>query len=357
MPGEGRILDALLPLRFFLGFTFLYAGLDKLLTPAFLRAAGAGSIAQQLQGFTHGSPLAPLIEAVAIPHPVAIGLLVAVGEIAAGIGILLGMLYRLSAAGGAAISLLFWLTSSWTIAPYYYGPDLPYAAGFLTIAFVGRPGRWALGPWLPGAVERADERWRRRILPVGLVEQLEDAVPVSPGRRAFLQAAIVGGGAIAVTLVAGAFGRVLGGDVTGQTGSSPGEGGLTGATAPSIAPGASTPPSAAPGAGGGSATDVIANLGQLQPRTALDFQDPTTGDPGVLVRLASGKCVAFDAVCTHAGCTVGYDPGSGLLLCPCHGAAFDPANQASVVGGPAPAPLQSLPIKVDQASGQVILQG
>ena len=65
--------------------------------------------------------------------------------------------------------------------------------------------------------------------------------------------------------------------------------------------------------------------------------------------------VAFDAVCTHAGCTVEYDRPSGYLVCPCHGATFDPANHAQVLGGPTDQPLAAIPIHVDIASGRITL--
>ena len=72
-----------------------------------------------------------------------------------------------------------------------------------------------------------------------------------------------------------------------------------------------------------------------------------------LVKLPDGKIVAFDAVCTHAGCTVEWDPGYALLVCPCHGAAFDPAHDAQVVAGPTDLPLTPIPIHVDTASGRI----
>jgi thiosulfate dehydrogenase [quinone] large subunit len=80
------------------------------------------------------------------------------------------------------------------------------------------------------------------------------------------------------------------------------------------------------------------------------------GDPGVIVRLADGSFVAYDAVCTHEGCTVEWDARDGVLLCPCHGAAFDPADHAAVLQGPTNQPLPSLPIVVDQATGTIYLQ-
>jgi thiosulfate dehydrogenase (quinone) large subunit len=59
-------------------------------------------------------------------------------------------------------------------------------------------------------------------------------------------------------------------------------------------------------------------------------------------------------VCTHAGCTVEYDPQSKLLVCPCHGAEYDPTHDAQVVAGPAPSPLTKLLITID-SKGNIYL--
>jgi len=53
--------------------------------------------------------------------------------------------------------------------------------------------------------------------------------------------------------------------------------------------------------------------------------------------------VAFDAVCPHAGCTVGYDPGQKVIICPCHGSQFN-AGTGAVEVGPATTGLQKLGI-------------
>ncbi len=67
--------------------------------------------------------------------------------------------------------------------------------------------------------------------------------------------------------------------------------------------------------------------------------------------------MGFDAVCTHAACTVNFDPLSGNLLCPRHGAIFDPAHGGRVLGGPTDQPLTSLPIRIDPQSGTISLVG
>ena len=82
------------------------------------------------------------------------------------------------------------------------------------------------------------------------------------------------------------------------------------------------------------------------------FTVPATGDPGILVQLADGSIVAFDAGCTHAGCPVDYVPQDKLLECPCHGAIFDPAQGGAVLAGPTSQPLLELPIVIDSHSGR-----
>src|SRR5215467_2122519 len=47
----------LLPLRLFLGITFVYAGLEKLTDPHYFDLGAAGSIGIQIQSFALGSPL------------------------------------------------------------------------------------------------------------------------------------------------------------------------------------------------------------------------------------------------------------------------------------------------------------
>jgi Rieske Fe-S protein len=92
----------------------------------------------------------------------------------------------------------------------------------------------------------------------------------------------------------------------------------------------------------------VGTLHSLHAGSALTVRDPKTGGPAVVVRPTSAKKVhAFSAVCTHAGCTVNYNPANKLLVCPCHGSVYDPAHGASVLQGPAPYPLTSLKVAID----------
>jgi thiosulfate dehydrogenase (quinone) large subunit len=341
-----RLTLALLPLRVFLGATFLYAGLDKLIDPTFLRSSGPGSIASQLDGFIRVSPIAVLVQVFGQPFPVAVGLLIAVAEIAIGLGTLTGLLFRASAAGGLALSILFWLTASWATTPYYYGPDLPYAAGWLTLALAGHGGRFALDTWLAERLYLVDP----------------DFGPPSPERRRILEGGLLGAAAIVIAWIGGTFGasvfgHVRGGIASGSPGPSSGVGASPGPNGDGT--GSSQAPSTSPVAVGQTpaAGDVIGRTAQVTASRALAFTDPRTGDPGLVVKLPDGSLVAFDAVCTHAGCTVEFDPSSRFLVCPCHGAAFDPTRDAAVVQGPARDPLAALPIRIDKTTGTISLAG
>lgn len=133
---------ALLPLRIFLGVTFIYAGLDKLTHSAFLHASGSGSIGE-LMRTVRGSSAIPALVDFALKNPVGFGYAIAFGELAVGIGTLIGLLARLAAFGGALISLSLWLTVSWASSPYYYGNDLPYMFCWVPLVLAGAP-YWSL---------------------------------------------------------------------------------------------------------------------------------------------------------------------------------------------------------------------
>jgi thiosulfate dehydrogenase [quinone] large subunit len=129
---------ALLPLRIFLGVTFLYAGLDKLTSNSFFTDSANGSLVQTLHG-VHDSAAIPAMIDLALKAPHAFGYTIAFGELAVGLGVLFGLLGRVAALGGALISLSLWLTISWSVTPYYYGNDLAYLMAWLPMVLAGTP--------------------------------------------------------------------------------------------------------------------------------------------------------------------------------------------------------------------------
>ena len=55
---------------------------------------------------------------------------------------------------------------------------------------------------------------------------------------------------------------------------------------------------------------------------AREFTDPAQGIPAYVVRPSESSYVAFSAVCTHMGCTVGFFQPALQFRCPCHGSIF-----------------------------------
>src|SRR6266542_697902 len=309
---------AIVPLRVFLGATFVDAGLGKLLSAAYL-GTGPRGFAAQARGFARGSPIGWLVRAVALPHPMAAGLLLAVAELAIGLLTLVGLASRAAAAGGLALSFTFFLTASWHTRPFFYGPDLPFAAGWLVLLLAGHAG-------LPSLDRRLARR--QRVL-AGLGDDREVAVPLDRVQQ-------VGADVAAAE-------RLLGGDADGGGGLASLPSQPTQPTRPSArraTPGNEQPPSGT----------RIGSLGDIAVGHAAAFTTPS-GRPAVAVRLGERQVVAFSAVCTHAGCTVGYDSGSRLLACPCHGAEFDPARGAAAVAGPTSTPLPAITLHLASDGG------
>ncbi|MFJ5141098.1 DoxX family protein [Streptomyces sp. NPDC088707] len=127
---------ALLPLRIFLGVTFVYAAFDKLTDSAFFADSGTGSIGEMMTGVRDSSAIPALVD-LALKNPAGFGYAIAFGELAVGIGTLVGLYARVAALGGALISLSLWLTVSWQVDPYYLGNDLAYLMAWLPLVLAG----------------------------------------------------------------------------------------------------------------------------------------------------------------------------------------------------------------------------
>lgn len=96
---------------------------------------------------------------------------------------------------------------------------------------------------------------------------------------------------------------------------------------------------------------VIGSTSQAT-NSAVSFTNPADGQGSFLVHLSNGNFVACERACTHQGVPVNYDPTTGRLVCPAHGAMFDPANAFSVLQGPATRALPGVSIHVN-ANGTI----
>ncbi len=67
--------------------------------------------------------------------------------------------------------------------------------------------------------------------------------------------------------------------------------------------------------------------------------------PSLLIHHEDSHYTAFDAVCSHLGCTVRFEPQNKRIFCPCHGGTYD-MNSGEVVAGPPPRPLKSYRVEV-----------
>jgi thiosulfate dehydrogenase [quinone] large subunit len=320
-----RVGAALLPLRLFLGVTFVYAGVQKLSDPGFLHKGAPTYIGTQLHNFANGTPGGFILRTFAIPHPTLAGVGVALLEIVVGLLVLIGLATRGAAALGLLLNLLLFLTNSWKTSPYFLGSDIVFVFAWLPFVLVGAREQ----PALDHSLERLAPR--RRATSGG-----------PPLTRRALVAQGIGMTAVGAAVIGG-----LSALARGQYRAPPALGPGTRASAtptPSPAAPATTStgsaPSGAPPAG--SAASVPSGATRLGPSTALargqgaTYNDPGDGSPDIVIRHSNGTLSAFSAVCTHSGCEVGYQ--GGQIVCPCHGGLYN-AQTGAVEGGPPPAPL------------------
>jgi thiosulfate dehydrogenase (quinone) large subunit len=333
---------SLVVLRLFLGITFLYAGAQKLLDPNFFRAGSPDYIGTQLRGFAQGSPIAWLLDPLTHLALLA-GLAIALVEMAIGIGTLAGVAPRTTAVGGFLLSLSLVLSATWHVHPYFLGSDSVYAVA------------WAA--YFVGYLEHA--RTSRALGVVGARSRHASSSAI--GRRELLRGASLAG----ATLAAGVVAKALSGTPAGATLAAAGSSTATPLpsasvsghrhrTASSSSSGDAAPSSPAASASPHVSGTPIAKLSSIPVGGAIGFDGPGN-TPAALVRLGRNDVVAYSRVCTHAGCLVGYDQSQRILYCPCHGAEYDPARGAEVIGGPAPRPLPEITVKIDRSTGEVVL--
>ncbi|MFF9195016.1 DoxX family membrane protein [Streptomyces sp. NPDC014779] len=173
-PGRRMNLGVvLLPLRVFLGFISIYAGMGKLCDPVYFDGGERGSMVKWLHSL-HPWALAEPLRDFALQHPVGAGLTVAFLQVVVGVLTVLGLWQRVAAVVGGLLSAALLLTVSWKTVPVYDSADIIYLAAWSPLIIAGAPvysvdGRLAGEAWR--TLGPRSELWelRRRVLRRGTV--------------------------------------------------------------------------------------------------------------------------------------------------------------------------------------------
>ncbi|WP_326592576.1 DoxX family membrane protein [Streptomyces brevispora] len=173
-PGRRMNLGVvLLPMRVFLGFISIYAGMGKLCDPVYFDGGDRGSMVKWLTSL-HPWALAEPLRDFALSHPVGAGLTIAFLQVVVGVLTVLGLWQRVAASVGALLSAALLVTVSWRTVPVYDAPDIIYLAAWSPLVIAGAPvysvdGRLAGEAWRK--LGPRTEIWdlRRRVLRRGAV--------------------------------------------------------------------------------------------------------------------------------------------------------------------------------------------
>jgi len=304
-------------LRLFLGASFSYAGLDKLVNSGFLNPDSPTSLHATMQAIGHHGPVGPLVTWLT-PRATAVGAAVAAAELTAGLATLAGLWTRWAALGGLLLNLAFWLTVHWQTSPWYENPDIAYCAGWLALA-VAAPLPASLETW-------AHPRPRRTAAPAALPRHDPSAPPRPAVARRVLLTRLAAAAALAVIGAASA----------------------TAARRPHKQPGRSSPRQpvlvqeqvkAPPD------TPTLIPAHSLPPGQATQIAD-SAGSARWLIHIPDAGFTALATLCTHAYCPVQFLPGMMQFGCPCHGSTFD-ARTGAVLQGPATIPLPRYTVQVN----------
>ena len=151
-PGRRMNLGVvLLPMRVFLGFITIYAGMGKLCDPVYFDGGDRGSMVKWLTSL-HPWALAEPLRDFALSHPVGAGLTVAFLQVVVGVLTVFGLWQRVAASVGALLSAALLVTVSWRTVAVYDAPDIIYLAAWSPLIIAGAPvysvdGRLAGEAW------------------------------------------------------------------------------------------------------------------------------------------------------------------------------------------------------------------
>ncbi|CAB4835418.1 MAG: Rieske 2Fe-2S domain-containing protein [Actinobacteria bacterium] len=319
----------LLPLRIFLGATMIYAGLLKFFDSSYLDPNSPSGVQSQMLASAATSPISALVTFTA-GHATLFGLTIALGELAVGLGILLGLWTRVAALGGLLLSFSFLLTVSWGVTPYFFGPDIVFLFAFTPLLIGGDGGLLSLN----AIIKNATRRQMRLAVPAPAIESEQTKAEVD--RRTVIRTGVIAGTIGAGAIALGAVGRMFAGS---------GSDSVTAAGAAANLPTTQSPMTAPTGAPAGPPKGgvPIANASSVAVGTVTAFTDPKTNSASFLLQPKAGTYLAYNGACTHQGCTCGYDQPSNQFRCPCHGAVFD-GDTGDVLRGPAKRPLEQISV-------------
>jgi len=306
-----------LVLRAFLAVVFLSAGVTKVADRNFLDPDSPGSMRASVLAVRDTSPLGGLLDPIA-NHTLFFGLAMAIGELAVGIGLALGLFTRLAAIGGMLLSLSLWLTVSWNAEPWFTSADLVYLFALTPLAIGGAGALPSVDAWLARVREQhpEDDRMRRALL---------------AGAAVLLGGVVLGGAAL--------FRSKPHNEVVEPTAPVREPSGSTTSAA-------GTPTATPTGTSAAPAGPIVAKVADVPVggAEAVRFD----GKPCWVLQLQAGQFTAYSAICPHQGCSVQFISAQEGFACPCHQSQFD--AQGHVVRGPAPSNLTPIPVTSDGTS-------
>jgi len=374
---------ALLPLRAFLGGTFVFAGLQKLANPGFFDASNPTSIQSQLTSAAHASPIHGLVthlQHVAVP----LGVVIALGELAVGAATLVGLWARVAAVGGMLLSFSLFLTVSFHSSPYYTGSDIVFVFAWTPLLVAGAGGVLSLDALSRDMARARAGAGTATLVPVSfeIVQSVcgsydagtcraMSGAPCEPVPCPYLRQAPVAASPPALGdidrrtfTLQGIFAGALAAVALAGAGLASGLGRLGGKSSPSVTPvlspstSTSVPSSTtttqsgtAPRSSAPTTTPVtepsgvrVAAASAVPVGGSATFQDPKSGDPSIVVQPEAGTFAAFDAICPHEGCIVAFSNPAQRFICPCHGSQFN-GQTGALLHGPATRGLTRIPVK------------
>src|ERR1019366_2094571 len=287
----------------------------------FFKGISPSSIQAQMAGAARVSPIPSLLHAM-LPHAALIGWIIAYGELAIGLGTLLGLKTRIAAAAGAFLSLNLFLAVSFHAKPYFTGADIVFLFAWVPLIIAGGGSRFSADALIARAAAKQAgiaslpfvampfdnvQSWcgnfhkghckalANKPCSITHCPVLHQCSPqVTPvaiktfDRRSVVigstTVAVVAGAAVVAGFLTTGVGHLEASAVSGQKTSTsstlPGSGATTGT-----------------GAGGGTKGTLLGPAASVPVGAAASFTIPSSGDPGIVVQLSKGTFVGYDAVC------------------------------------------------------------